>query len=126
MSTNNYESSYQIVTKVNLILKNDGLNGLKAATTQLAKTYKPKVTSMYELNTYGRILYSKNRVEEAIEVFKLNVELFPEIPNTHMSLANTLGVSGEKNEAITVLEKAIKLFPDNKDLVENLHVIKTN
>ena len=43
-----------------------------------------------------------------------------------MSLANTLGVSGEKNEAITVLEKAIKLFPDNKDLVENLHVIKTN
>lgn len=126
VSTNNYESSYQIVTKVNLILKNDGLNGLKAATTQLAKTYKPKVTSMYELNTYGRILYSKNRVEEAIEVFKLNVELFPEIPNTHMSLANTLGVSGEKNEAITVLEKAIKLFPDNKDLVENLHVIKTN
>lgn len=126
VSTNNYESSYQIVTKVNLILKNDGLNGLKAATTQLAKTYKPKVTSMYELNTYGRILYSKNRVEEAIQVFKLNVELFPEIPNTHMSLANTLGVSGEKNEAITVLEKAIKLFPDNKDLVENLQVIKTN
>jgi hypothetical protein len=37
-----------------------------------------------------------------------------------------LGVGGEREKAITVLEKAITLFPENDDLKENLEVVKTN
>lgn len=81
---------------------------------------------MFELNTYGRILYGTNCIEEAIEVFKINTKLFPNEPRTYMSLANTLGISGNKSEAINVLEKALKLFPDSSDLKENLEVIKSN
>lgn len=126
VTTNNYEPNYQIVTKVNAILKSDGLNGLQAATKKLSKTYKNKVKSMYELNTYGRILYATNRIDEAIEVFKLNTKLFPKTPNTYMSLANTLGISGNPKEGIKVLEKAILLFPENKDLIENLETLQLN
>jgi len=124
VTTNDYESNYQIVAKVNQILKEDGLNGLKKQSKKLIKTFDGKVSSMYELNTYGRILYSTNKQEEAIEVFKINTKLFPNQPRTYMSLANTLGINGHPKKAITVIEKAIKLFPNNTGLEENLEALK--
>lgn len=126
VTVNDYKSNYQIVAAVDKILKKKGVKGLKRKQKQLLKTYKEVASSMFELNTYGRILYSTNLVEEAIAVFELNTELFPDQPRTFMSLANTLGVSGEKEKAIKVLEKAIKLHPDNDDLKQNLGVIKSN
>nr|WP_321247057.1 hypothetical protein [uncultured Psychroserpens sp.] len=126
VTKNDYTSNYQIVTKVHTILKEDGLNGLKKQSKKLVKAFDGKVDSMFELNTYGRILYSTNLKEEAITVFDLNTKLFPDNPRTYMSLANTLGIGGEREKAITVLEKAIKLFPENKDLIKNLEVVKTN
>lgn len=124
-TTNNYKSNYQIVAKVNTILKEDGINGLKKHHKKIVKRFKNKVTSMFELNTYGRILYGTNRIEEAIEVFKLNTELFPDNPRTYMSLANTLGISGNSKDGIKIIQKAIQLFPENKDLVENLQSLKS-
>jgi len=41
-----------------------------------------------------------------------------------MSLANTLGINGHPKKAITVIEKAIKLFPNNTGLEENLEALK--
>lgn len=122
---NKYRSNYQIVTAIDNILKKKGLKGLKRKQKNLLKKYNNKVSSMFELNTYGRILYGTNCIEEAIEVFKINTKLFPNEPRTYMSLANTLGISGNKSEAINVLEKALKLFPDSSDLKENLEVIKS-
>ncbi|WP_439152198.1 tetratricopeptide repeat protein [Winogradskyella sp.] len=81
---------------------------------------------MFELNTYGRILYGTEREEEAIAVFRLNTQLFPDEPKTYMSLANTLDISGDKDSALKVLKDAIKLHPDNTHLKENLEVIKSN
>lgn len=122
---NKYKSNYQIVTAIDNILKKKGLKGLKRKQKNLLKKYNNKVSSMFELNTYGRILYGTNCIEEAIEVFKINTKLFPNEPRTYMSLANTLGISGNKSEAINVLEKALKLFPASSDLKENLEVIKS-
>tara|TARA_B100000809_G_C15102096_1_gene517316 strand:+ start:1049 stop:1939 length:891 start_codon:yes stop_codon:yes gene_type:complete len=125
-TTNDYKSNYQIVTKIHTILKEDGLNGLKKQSKTVVNAFTGKIDSMFELNTYGRILYSTNQKEEALTVFDLNTKLFPDQPRTYMSLANTLGVDGEREKAITVLEKAITLFPENKDLIENLEVVKIN
>tara|TARA_R110002049_G_scaffold224536_2_gene396245 strand:+ start:570 stop:1460 length:891 start_codon:yes stop_codon:yes gene_type:complete len=126
ITVNNYKSNYQIVTAVNDILKKKGLKGLKRKQKRLQKKFNNKVSSMFELNTYGRILYGTNRINEAIAVFTFNTKLFPDQPRVYMSLANTLGISGKKTEAIKVLDNAIKLFPENKDLKENLEVIKSN
>ncbi|WP_431137202.1 thioredoxin family protein [Psychroserpens mesophilus] len=123
ITSNTYQSNYQIVAKINSILIEEGLNGLKKQSKKLVKAFDGKVSSMYELNTYGRILYSTNRTNEAIEVFKLNAELFPDNPRTHMSLANTLGINGYKNEAVKIIKKAIKQFPDNEDLIKNLDAL---
>jgi len=126
VTNNDYKSNYQIVTKIHTILKEDGLNGLKKQTKKLVKAFDGKIDSMFELNTYGRILYFNNLKEEAITVFDLNTKLFPDQPRAYMSLANTLGTEGERYKAIKVLEKAISIFPENSDLLENLELVKTN
>jgi thiol-disulfide isomerase/thioredoxin len=126
ITKNNYKSNYQIVSEVDHILNKKGLHGLKRKHKKLLKTYKEKVSSMYELNTYGRILYGTNRKAEAIAVYTLNTELFPDQPRSYMSLANALGVSGFKEDAIKVLEDAIQLHPDNEDLKENLELINAS
>lgn len=126
ITVNDYKSNYQIVAVVDQILKKKGLKGLKKKSKKLLKKFNGHVSSMFELNTYGRVLYSTNRQTEAVEVFMLNTKLFPNEPRTYMSLANTLGVRGEKQKAIKVLKKAIKLHPENEDLKKNLEVIKSN
>lgn len=126
LTTNTYQSNYRIVSAIDEILNKNGVEGLRKKTKKILKSYEGKVSSMFELNTYGRILYGTDRIEEAIEVFKFNTKLFPNEARTYMSLANVLGVSGKKEQAIKVLEEAIKTHPDDKDLKENLEVIKSN
>lgn len=126
ITTNNYKSNYQIVAVVDEILNKKGIKVLKRKQKKLLKTFKGKVSSMFALNTYGKILFNTNQIEEVIAVFELNTKLFPNEPRTYMSLANTLGFSGQKEKAVEVLESAIKLFPDNNDLKQNLEVISSN
>ena len=126
LTTNSYKSNYQIVAKVNSIIENKGIKGLKKQSKLLVENFKGKTKSMFELNTYGRILYSTNRNDEAIQVFKLNTKLFPENPRTYMSLANTLGANGKRRKAIKVMKRAIKKFPKSEDLKENLTIIESN
>ncbi|EDP72227.1 putative thioredoxin family protein [Flavobacteriales bacterium ALC-1] len=126
ITKNDYKSNYHIVTTVDNLLKKKGAKGLKKKSKKLLKDLKGKAKNMYELNTYARILYGTDRVNEAIEVYTLNTKLFPEQPRAYMSLANTLGISGQKEKAIKVLEEAIETFPDNKDLKKNLETIKSN
>ena len=126
ITNNDYRSNYQIVTTIDNILRKKGVNGLKKKSEKLLKTFKDKVSSVYELNTYGRILFGTDRKEDAIAVFTLNTELFPDQPRSYMSLANTLGMNDNKEDAIKVLENAIKRHPDNEDLKKNLKAIKSN
>lgn len=125
VTVNDYESNYQIVTAINTILDKKGVKALKRNRKKLLKKFKNQVTNMYELNTYGRVLYGTNRIEEAIEVFKLNTALFPDEPRTYMSLANTLSLSGYKEKAIKIIEDALKKHPKNANLIENLNNIKS-
>jgi hypothetical protein len=88
ITVNDYKSNYQIVTAVHHVLRKSGLKGLKKKRKKLLKTYKELASSIYKLNTYGRILFGTNRKEDAIAVFKFNTDLFPNQPRAYISLAN--------------------------------------
>lgn len=122
----NYVSHYHVVSIVNDILRSEGVIGLKREEKKLLRDFDGKVSSLYELNTYGRILYTTNRANEAIAVFELNTKLFPQEPKTYMSLANILRASGFKEQAVKVLENAIELHPESETLNENLKIIQSN
>ena len=64
------------------------------------------------LNIIGyELLFSEN-IKDAIEVFMLNTNLFPNSPNTFDSLAEAYMVNGQKELAIKYYQKCLELDPN--------------
>jgi CubicO group peptidase (beta-lactamase class C family) len=65
------------------------------------------------LNSLGYRLLRAERVDEAIEIFTLNVEEYPDASNPYDSLGEAYMVAGELELAIENYERSIELNPDN-------------
>ena len=65
------------------------------------------------LNRVGYDLLNEKRTKDAIEVFKVNTDLFPEIANAWDSLAEAYAADGQKELAIRFYEKAIEVNPQS-------------
>jgi len=57
---------------------------------------------------------------EAVTVFKLALEIFPESANLYDSLGEAFMKVGEKNRAIESYQKSLELNPDNENAKKNL------
>ena len=66
-----------------------------------------------ELNTVGYQLMQMKKVADAIEVFKLNVEVYPEAFQTYERLGEAYAVNGNKELAIANYKKSLELNPKN-------------
>ncbi|HSB12376.1 MAG TPA: serine hydrolase [Blastocatellia bacterium] len=74
-----------------------------------------------QMNSLGYdLLYGLKRVKDAIEVFKLNVEDYPQSANVYDSLAEAYAVDGNKGLAITNYQRSIELDPGNANGVARL------
>ncbi len=72
-------------------------------------------SSEEELNAVGYRLLGARRVADAIEVFKLNVEMFPKGANAYDSLGEAYLASGNKELAIVNYRRSLELNPANKN-----------
>ena len=54
-----------------------------------------------------------NKIREAIEIFKLNVEEYPEAFNPYDSLGEAYMVNGNKELAVKNFTKALEIDPEN-------------
>jgi len=77
-----------------------------------------------ELNTLGYQLLGLKKVKEAIAIFKLNVEAYPEAFNPYDSLGEAYMRNGEKELAIKNYAKSLELNPGNFGAIEMLKRIK--
>jgi glyoxylase-like metal-dependent hydrolase (beta-lactamase superfamily II) len=66
-----------------------------------------------EINAYGYIFLQQEKIEDAITMFKINVELYPESWNVYDSLGEALLSAGHTDDAVTMYEKSIVLNPEN-------------
>ena len=66
-----------------------------------------------ELNTLGYQLLGMKRTKDAIEIFKLNVEMFPTSANPYDSLGEAYLADGQKDLALANYKKAVELDPTN-------------
>ena len=73
-----------------------------------------------ELNTLGYRLLQTKKVAEAIEIFKLNVEVYPQSSNVYDSLGESYKVHGDKELAITNYKKSLELNPKNTNATAKL------
>jgi CubicO group peptidase (beta-lactamase class C family) len=81
------------------------------------KREKPDNLAVAEenLNSLGYGLLQRKKVAEAVAVFKVNVELYPQSWNAYDSLGEAYMVNGEKEMAITNYKKSLELNPQNEN-----------
>ena len=63
-------------------------------------------------------------VDDAIEIFKLNVEYYPNSANVYDSLGDAYQAAGKKEEAIKSYEKALSIDPNYASSQDNLRRLK--
>lgn len=88
------------------------------AAVQRYRTWKREVPEEYEfdqweLNGIGYGLLTRDRVKDAIRIFELNVEVYPDESNPYDSLGEAYMIAGDKERAIENYEKSLELNPGN-------------
>ena len=68
-----------------------------------------------DMNDLGYKYLGEDKIEEALMVFELNVEAFPQSWNVYDSYGEALMKNGDKEAAIENYTKSIELNPENKN-----------
>ncbi|MBL7128273.1 MAG: FKBP-type peptidyl-prolyl cis-trans isomerase [Ignavibacteria bacterium] len=92
------------------------------------KETKPEEYNFKEnqLNVLGYDLLIMEKVKEAIEIFKLNVESYPESFNVYDSLGEAYMINGDNELAIENYEKSLEINPNNENGLKMLEKLKEN
>ena len=75
------------------------------------------------LNGIGYYLLGRERYDDAVEVLRLNVDMFPESSNAYDSYAEALMSRGDIQEALLNYNKSLELNPENdnaRQMIERL------
>jgi CubicO group peptidase (beta-lactamase class C family) len=121
-----YES-YKAPTRI--LLKSIVAKGPEAALREYKEWRKRRPAAELideaQMNRLGyTLLYGFNRPKDAIEVFKLNVEDYPQSSNTYDSLGEGYRVDGNKELAIKNYERSVELNPKNAGGIEALKKLR--
>jgi Flp pilus assembly protein TadD len=73
-----------------------------------------------ELNGLGYMLLRAGRMDDAVQIFTLNVEAYPNSWNAYDSLAEAYMERGDRELAIANYRKSLKLNPKNTKAIERL------
>jgi hypothetical protein len=77
-----------------------------------------------ELNSLGYRLIRANQFQQAIRIFQLNIESYPQSSNAYDSLAEAYMDAGNKPLAIDNYQKSLQLNPKNHNAVVMLQKLK--
>lgn len=103
-------------------------SGLSTMLSEYCKMHSSTEQNYYfveaEFNNWGYNLLSRKRHQDAIEVLKMNVEMYPESFNAYDSLGEAYMNAGEKELAIENYEKSLKFNSRNTNAVDQLKRLK--
>ena len=112
------------ISIVSVLGKTIAEKGIEAGIAQY-RDLKAKQAATYdfaeaELNQLGYQLLRSGKAREAIEIFKLNVEAYPQAFNTYDSLAEAYMTINERDLAKLNYKKSLELNPNNTNAAEIL------
>jgi glyoxylase-like metal-dependent hydrolase (beta-lactamase superfamily II) len=103
--------------------------GLKTAIDKFRDEYKngSKSKKYYfleqEFNSLGYRFLNHKKYPEAIEIFKLNVEMYPESKNVYDSLGEAYLNAGQKKLALSYYNKVLKMDPKDSNAKKMIGII---
>lgn len=111
------------------MIKNGGPDSLQASLAKVRELRNNKGDIYFDeasINEIGYYLIGAGKLPEAIEVFKLNVEVFPESANAYDSLGEAYMKNGDKENAIENYKKSLALNPENENAKRMLNELNGN
>jgi len=121
-----YNQPYDLpkISIASTLLKTINEKGVEAGIAEY-RDLKAKQAATYdfgepELNDLGYRLMRMGKVKEAVEIFKLNVEAYPQAFNTYDSLGEGYMTLNEHELAVLNYKKSLELNPNNTNAVEML------
>lgn len=79
-----------------------------------------------DINEFGFILLQQKKLNEAVEIFKLNIANNPSSANAYDSLAEAYEKAGNKQLAIQNFKRCVELNPKNEYAVGQLKKLESN
>jgi tetratricopeptide (TPR) repeat protein len=91
----------------------DGAEGAIAFVRRLQEAGTADQIAEAVVNRMGYWLLGQDRIDEAIQLFELNVELYPEAWNVYDSLGEAQLEAGLRHEGLTNYRRSLELNPEN-------------
>lgn len=118
----------KVVVPIMIALAKSGISDIDeliAKYRELKKNYPDDYDfNENELNTLGYFYLGKEMMKEAIAIFKLNIEIYPNAFNPYDSLGEAYYVDGQYELSIEYYQKSIDLNPNNNNGIEMLYKAK--
>jgi tetratricopeptide (TPR) repeat protein len=114
-----------IATKMYKIRKDQGIDSaIRFYTVNKANDGGEYDFSEQELNLLGYKLWSVKKIDEAVEIFKLNIVAYPSSSNAYESLGEAYLNKGDKYQAEVNFRESLKLDPANQDAIRMMKQIE--
>lgn len=115
-----YTPKYKALYYWNKNVKNKKKNLSQEVIESYAKVLKPLVKHSGELNSYGYVLMAAKNYTEAVNIFKINCAMYPNVANVFDSLGEAYFNLNDKENAILMYNKVLQLEPNNANAKEML------
>ena len=108
-------------------VNSDGWNSAYSFYDSLKKSNDSNyIFSEREMNNLGYQLISENKMNDAINVFKLNTVEYPKSSNTFESLGEAYMKNGDDKMAAESFNKALEIDPNNQDAKSMMKKLEKN
>ena len=122
-------NGFGLSTQIKLLrteLEKAGYKNAIDAFKKIKKTTASYALPETDVNNWGYKLIKQERITDALEIFKLNVYLYPASANAFDSLGETYAELGNTELAIKNYELAFKLNPENSNAANQIKKLKAN
>jgi tetratricopeptide (TPR) repeat protein len=117
--TPNYHSFKTILQWLNDGSLTDDNNSIRGLSEQV----RTLVADEHELNSLGYLLLKQGKKKEALQVFRMNYNLYPESSNIASSLGEGYYENGDHKKAISFLERSLELNKDPQAIKDILTIL---
>jgi CubicO group peptidase (beta-lactamase class C family) len=107
-------------------LENSGYRNAITSFNKIKKTNAGFNLPENEVNGWGYKLIKQGRIKDAVEIFKLNVYLYPASANAFDSLGETFAELSDAENSIKNYEQSLKLNPENINARNQIQKLKAN
>lgn len=118
-----YTPNYRSFLSISKWLTDGTLSDENISTAGLAKQLRFLVNDENELNSLGYLLLKQDKKKEALKIFQVNYNLYPESANVVSSLGEGYYETGDIKRAVAILEKALELNKNPQDIKGILEIL---